>query len=417
MTKINHFMKKYLSQIAIISVLFCSMAVPAVTSASYTYNGRTFATYTEYVRYVKAYMEAWRIAHGIDEDTTSRSISVIENTSVSNRVEVDTRTATDVGATSVRLVGDIDFNRSDRARPWFDYGTSKYDLSERVILNVLKKSVDGNGNFNIKAQDLDSETKYYYRAAAIDEDGNISYGSIKSFTTGIDITKSDAVIDVVTSSATNIDENRATLRATISFNKEDVAYVWFEYGDDEDDLDKDTRTVVQHEDDGRNVEITIQGLRDEEKYYFRAVAEDDYGEKTYGVTKYFTTRRDIEDEKPIVTTGSATDVEVHNATISGYVDMNDYRNGITFLIYGEDRDELNDVRYEEQYDDIRERGDDLQKVLLDDDLDKYDEYEYTLEGLDLYTTHYYAIGVEYEDSEGNDVIKLGSIRSFRTANR
>ena len=105
----------------------------------------------------------------------------------------------------------------------------------------------------------------------------------------------------------------------------------------------------------------------------------------------------------------------HEATIVGTVDMNDFNNGTVFLLYGEDEDDVLHVRdREDEYDDIREYGDDLQKVRLDGDLDSFDRYEYTITGLDLDTRHYYAIGVSYEDEKEDDVLLLSRIRYFTT---
>lgn len=100
-----------------------------------------------------------------------------------------------------------------------------------------------------------------------------------------------ADIEVTTLSAIDVEDNEATLRARIDLDGEDEAEVWFEYGTDDDDLDDDSRVlrVTDRRGDIVTVEITIDDLDEDERYYFRAIAEDENGDRDRGSVRYFTT--------------------------------------------------------------------------------------------------------------------------------
>ncbi len=105
---------------------------------------------------------------------------------------------------------------------------------------------------------------------------------------------SSRLIDVETLSATNIRDDEAKLRGELDLDGEDEALVWFEYGEDDDDLDDRTakRRVTDSRGDDVSFTATIEDLDEDEKYYFRAVAEDEDGDREYGRIRSFTTDDD-----------------------------------------------------------------------------------------------------------------------------
>ncbi|MCA9367663.1 hypothetical protein KC887_05400 [Candidatus Kaiserbacteria bacterium] len=120
------------------------------------------------------------------------------------------------------------------------------------------------------------------------------------------------------------------------------------------------------------------------------------------------------DQDPVATTQNATNIQNDEARLRGSVDMNDFRNGRVFFIYGEDEGQVDDARDENRYSDIDEDGSDLQKVTVDSDLDSSDSYTETVTNLDDNTAHYFAICVEYEDDNGDDTLECGTVRTFET---
>jgi hypothetical protein len=86
------------------------------------------------------------------------------------------------------------------------------------------------------------------------------------------------------------------------------------------------------------------------------------------------------------------------------------------MVYGEDWDAVSTIATEySTYKGIKESGDNLQKVLIDDDLNGVIYTKQNLLYLDANTTHYVVFGVAHEDVEGNDVITIGAVQNFTTA--
>ena len=222
---------------------------------------------------------------------------------------------------------------------------------------------------------------------------------------------------VVTGTATDIEADRATLRATAYLDDADDADVWFEYGTKVNDLD-DTSSKVTIDDDEKTVERTITDLDEDTRYYYRAVMEDEEGDEYYGtVRSFWTVDADTSDDEPTLITRSAQNIEDDRAELRGTVDMEDFDNGTVFFVYGTDQSQVEDVADDfDTYDAIDEDGADLQKVLVDQDLDGSESYAELVTSLDDDTLYYYAIGVAYENEDDDEVIALGSLRSFRTDN-
>jgi hypothetical protein len=217
--------------------------------------------------------------------------------------------------------------------------------------------------------------------------------------------------------------------------------VFFVYGEDEDDVDdvdrEDSYNDVDERgdnlqkvrvdtdlDDKEDYERTVRNLDADTRHYFRICVEyedDDNDERLEcgDVEDFETDDRNgssNNDDEPDAQTLSARDIRDDEAELRGEVDMNDFRDGIVFFVYGEDEDEVEDALREDTYNDIDERGDDLQKIRVDSDLDGQQDYERTVTNLDDDTRHYYAICVEYEDEDDDETLECGSVEEFRTDN-
>lgn len=226
----------------------------------------------------------------------------------------------------------------------------------------------------------------------------------------------DSEVDVETGDVEDIEDDRATIEGEIDINNSDDAYVWFEYGTDEDDLDDETSKLRVTR--SQTFSATIRNLDDDRDYFYRAMAEDEDGEETRGDIEEFTTddnNSSSNDDEPDVSVDAADDVDEDSAEISGDVDMNDFRNGVVFFVYGEDEDQVEDI--EDDYDtyyDVDEDGDDLQKIRVDTDLDDDDDYTRDITGLDDDTEYFYSLCVEFEDEDDDDKIVCSSVRDFET---
>jgi hypothetical protein len=225
--------------------------------------------------------------------------------------------------------------------------------------------------------------------------------------------------EVRTLSATNIDEDGATLRAIIDMNDDDEAEFYFEYGTSAGNLGtKTTIRDLDDTDDGDTQSETITGLNDDTRYYFRAVVKDEDGDKDYGITYSFMTEDDSstnDDEDPVVTTMSATNTDSDSSELRGSVDMNDFENGTAFFVFGENENQVGDVEDDfDSYTDVDEDNDDLRKVLTDSDVDGSESYTKEVTGLDDNTDIFFTLCVEYEDEDDDETLECGAVRTFET---
>lgn len=101
-------------------------------------------------------------------------------------------------------------------------------------------------------------------------------------------------LDVDTLSADDIRDDEADLRGRIDLNGNDYAYTWFEYGEDDDDLDDRTvrRRVTDTTGDRQSVRINLDDLDEDERYYYRLVGENESGDEFFGRIRDFRTDDD-----------------------------------------------------------------------------------------------------------------------------
>lgn len=227
-------------------------------------------------------------------------------------------------------------------------------------------------------------------------------------------------IDVSTDDADVESDDTVVLSGELDLDDASYADVWFEYGTD-GDMDEDSDSLRLTEDD--SFEIEIDDLDEDDRYFFRAVAEGPSGYRAYGAIKAFSTDEDeddddddndSDDEIPEVTTEDVEDVDENSAELHGEIDMNDFENGVAFFVYGEDEGNVADAADEDTYNDVDEDGDDLQKILLSSNLDDDRTFWSTISGLDDDTEHFFMICVEYEDEDGDDTLECGDVESFTT---
>lgn len=132
------------------------------------------------------------------------------------------------------------------------------------------------------------------------------------------------------------------------------------------------------------------------------------------VVGYYGSSNSSSEGEPEVRTRSAQNITENTAQLRGSVDMQDFRNGRVFFVYGEDQNDIDDVEDEDKYNDVDENGDDIQKILLESDLDDEEDYSRTVYGLDDDTRIYFRICVEYEDDDDDDTLECGRVEDFRT---
>ncbi len=205
------------------------------------------------------------------------------------------------------------------------------------------------------------------------------------------------------------------LNGSIDLGNARYANVWFEYGDSARFGSQTRREYVTRDSD---FDFTLDTDDLDRFVYYRAVAEDPSGKKINGYTRAIMvnsrSNRNNNDDEPEVDTFSARNVDEDSAELRGEVDMNDFRNGFVFFVYGEDENDVEDVEDEDEFRDIDERGDDLQKISVDSDLDGSDDYARRVSGLDDDTEYFFRICVEYEDEDDDETLECGQVEDFET---
>jgi hypothetical protein len=252
----------------------------------------------------------------------------------------------------------------------------------------------------------------------------------------------DGEPDVETDNVRDIDDDSAELNGEVDMNDFRNGIVFFVYGQDEDMVedtedDYDSYDEVRDDEEDDDFEVIrvdrdldgrddfsrdVRGLEDDERYYVVLCVEfeDDNNDETLrcGDVEDFETDRNgnNNDENPDVDTEDAHEIDDDSAELNGEVDMNDFNNGRVFFVWGEDEDGVDDVEREDRYSDIDEDGDDLQKQIVDNDLDGQQSYRLDIFSLDDNTDIYFRICVEYEDEDNDDTIECGSVEEFETDN-
>lgn len=336
--------------------------------------------------------------------------------SVTQNAEVTTNIATSIDEDSARLNGSVDFQGHSAVDVLFEYGTSASNLNQSTPWSTVYSDT----SFSRLITGLNDDTTYYFRAVVETTSGGLlDEGSIRSFRTDSDNSGTTDEAEVTTNIATNIDEDSARLNGYVDFEGYSSVDVYFRWGTSSNDLDEETSEIRRSSNSSFN--RTITGLNDDTTYYFQAVVETTGGSIIdEGAIRSFRTEEDnngnsnSNDDEPRSETESPRNIRANSAVLRGNVDMNDFRDGIVFFVYGEDEGEIEDAEKEDSYNDVDTDGDDIRKIKVDSDLNSDRDYEQTVSGLDSNARHYYRICVEFEDDDNDEQLACGDIEDFRT---
>jgi hypothetical protein len=98
--------------------------------------------------------------------------------------------------------------------------------------------------------------------------------------------------------------------------------------------------------------------------------------------------------------------------------MRSFRNAQAFFVYGTDEDQINQIEGEREMTDIRQNGDQLQRILVDSDVDSSDSFRAVVSDLRFSTAYVARLCVEFEnqDERGRDrlYVECGDTRGFST---
>lgn len=215
--------------------------------------------------------------------------------------DVRTLSAEDITDDSAELVGEV--TDGDNLEVWFafDEDDSTPSCSSSSQRESVSGTYDDGDEFTEEVGGLDEDERYYYRACAEDEDGDIVSGSVKSFIT--DDENEDGG-EVSTLSATDIDEDSAVLRGEVEEGND--VNVWFALKEDSGSSPSCSNNSQKEEvsgdfDRGDDFEERVNGLDEDTEYAFRACTRDEDGDIVSGSIKTFETddddRRDDDDDE------------------------------------------------------------------------------------------------------------------------
>jgi uncharacterized repeat protein (TIGR01451 family) len=274
--------------------------------------------------------------------TAYATLQVIDNTQVGQAPTANTQPATGISQNSATLNGIVNPNGAS-TQYRFEYGTS-YSLGNVTNWRSAGSSVQINGYETIYG--LSPNTTYYFRIVAQNQYGTVQ-GQILSFTT--DFVNQGGAPQAYTDSATGISYNSATLNGRINPNNNQTSY-YFEYGPTPS---FGYTTGFQSAGSGNNqisVSSYISGLNSNTTYYYRLVAQNNYG-TSYGGTYTFTTNYynpgywGPQGSAPYVNTQPATNVYYNDyntsVTLNATVNPNnadtqawfEYGTGYNYLTY------------------------------------------------------------------------------------
>jgi len=201
---------------------------------------------------------------------------------------------------------------------------------------------------------------------------------------------------VISADVSTAKKNNMTLVCEVEPNGEDTD-VWFEWSDDEDEVDdgdgEETNTVdVDGNDSSDIVRVTITGLDEDTDYFFKCFADNNDGDDESGIEEFTTDENGGGGDEPDVTTLSATGITTASAVIRGEVDPNGEETDVWFE-WGTSSTNLNRETSTE------DAGDGTNDV----------DFDRTITGLSANTTYFYRAV-----AESNEGIDRGNILSFRT---
>ncbi len=204
---------------------------------------------------------------------------------------------------NARLISDGDYDV-------VEYGFY-YDNSSTVTTSDDKEvagtgDLEYNDTFNATIGSLESETRYYFRAYIIYEDGGghnhtVLSGNTRFFTTDESADNGDRP-DVSTDIASRISYSSATLNGEIeSEGASNILEYGFYYGTSSSTSNK--KKVGSSIDEGDDFDYRLTGLRDDTRYYFKAYARNAEG-IAYGSLRSFWTEEEskVREDRPTVRT-------------------------------------------------------------------------------------------------------------------
>jgi phosphodiesterase/alkaline phosphatase D-like protein len=239
--------------------------------------------------------------------------------------DVTTDSANTVTTSGARLFGTVVPNGA-ATEVWFEYATNDaLEGSDETAPQAMGAGRTA-ASFSAALGELQSATRYFYRAIASNAEGT-DVGEILSFTTEAPPVQSPTV---TTQAAEPVRADSAVANALVNPNGA-ATDAWFEYGT-APDLATFTSTPQQDVGVGSTallVQELIQGLQPGTTYYVRAAASNSGG-TTKGAIVSFTTQ--FPPSPPTVSTQPASGIGEKGATLNGTVNPEGHPTSVWFEV-------------------------------------------------------------------------------------
>ncbi len=208
--------------------------------------------------------------------------------------------ATSVSQTSASISGTVNPN-GNNATAWFEYGTTQSLGSTQGQQSVGSSNSSVNISTNLPA--LQQNTVYYYRVVVQNSYGT-SQGSIYSFSTFggtqsyLGVTPEAPFVS--TQIGSGISPNSGVARGLFS-PKNSPTNIWFEYGTTQSLGLKTATQAIGSTGDNLTYSVTIEGLKPNTTYYYKAVAQNSYGTRIGNIQSFTTQSTPIAEQRPVAT--------------------------------------------------------------------------------------------------------------------
>lgn len=341
-------------------------------------------------------------------------------------LSLQTNPASSISSNGARLNGEVLSGTTNDI--FFVYGTSSsISCTASGVSNppVYGTYNAGDDFYHVILNGLNTGTTYYYRACAQDGSGVISAYNSKQFTTlggsngGGGNGGSTTDPEAVTYSENNVTDDSAELNGYVDMNSFENGEVYFVYWDNANDPTSAVSVLVDSDlDDSETYSLVINNLDDSTVYYYQiCVSYNNGSDLECGSVGSFETDDSngggsSNNDDPDAITYNEDNVDADSAELNGYVDMNSFENGDVFFVWGQSSSQINNVDNENSYGDVDQDGDNLQKYLVDDDLDSSQSYSLDVYSLEEGEDYFFRICVDYYD--GGEEMECGTVKSFTT---
>jgi hypothetical protein len=263
---------------------------------------------------------------------------------------------------------------------------------------------------------LKGDTTYYYQLCVDDVRNGIICGDVVKFRTTTPSSRNTyfSVPTAQLNTATGIGAESATIAGTYQANDGEAMTVFLVYSENSEQVQSVSQVFTDYQavrasaletvrikantsSDG-DFSYTVDELENDTTYYYGLCIE--YSGTEEGlvcISGYsFTTKdrdRDIPQLSLQVTPASRA------ATFVSKVAMNDYFDGQAFLVYGTSQSQISAVADSYSYDYIYQRGDELQVISLDADMDGTDTFSTTIRDITGGMNYFASTCVEYEATD------------------